>query len=73
MVRNLRRVIVASAILGAAVGGTIATLANPKSGPTFWLDLAVGACIGAVCLPLLAEAGGLAAAHLRHHSETRPR
>jgi peptidoglycan/LPS O-acetylase OafA/YrhL len=62
---RVRRIAIAGAIIGSAVGGTIATVASPKSGPTFWLDLAVGACVGAALLRVLSAAGGLVAGHLR--------
>jgi peptidoglycan/LPS O-acetylase OafA/YrhL len=45
-----RRILLAGAILGAAVGGSLATVSNGKSGPRFWAGLAVGAIIGVVFL-----------------------
>jgi len=48
------RVLVAGAALGAAVGGTVATVSDGMSGPTFWAGIAVGALIGAICLPAVA-------------------
>ena len=51
---GFRRILLAGAIIGAAVGCTVATLMNAKSGPTFWAGLAVGAAIGPPCLIALA-------------------
>lgn len=44
----------AGATLGAAAGGTVATVSDGMSGPTFWAGIAVGALTGAICLAALA-------------------
>ena len=41
-------------MIGAAAGGTVATVTDGMSGPTFWAGIAAGALIGAVCLAAVA-------------------
>ena len=50
---GLRRIVLSGAIAGAAIGGTIATVANGKSGPAFWAGLAVGAILGPIIVATL--------------------
>jgi MFS family permease len=52
---DVRRIAVIGAIVGGAIGGTIATIVDGRNGPIFWAGVAVGLVIGAVCLVGLSE------------------
>ena len=41
-------------MLGAAAGGTVATVNDGVSGPAFWTGIAAGALIAAICFAAVA-------------------
>lgn len=47
---KLARVDVAGSVVGAVVGGTLATVYHGTSGVAFWAGLCVGVIVGPVCL-----------------------
>jgi peptidoglycan/LPS O-acetylase OafA/YrhL len=68
--RTVRRTALAGAAIGAAVGGTAATIVDAKSGPAFWAGLAMGAVVGLVCLVALSVVVDVVLMH-RHQRRLR--
>lgn len=66
---GLRRIVLAGAIIGAAVGGTVATVIDGMSGPTFWAGIGVGAIVGPICLAALFTAFEFAQTYRRRTPE----
>jgi hypothetical protein len=64
--------LVAGAIVGAVVGGTLATSANGYSGPAFWTGVGAGIVLGTAGAVVAAALTRLAVhRHARRHTRHR--
>jgi MFS family permease len=68
---DVRRIAVIGAIVGGAIGGTIATIVDGRNGPVFWAGVGVGLVIGPVCLVALSMVAQRGRMEVRRRSRRR--